>query len=202
MSERTTYNNFKIALLEKWHDRLVRCRVGTDFPVCKQAVKGVYCDVPAAGPLLTLAVNQPGFHVPGNTVTPACRCSGLGQDGRETSGEGLALDLSGSEDRPSIQGWYPGGKGSSATLPAQLDPSHPNPPHTSKGLFDWLVSVIPTAASVPPPTPGPLSWVGGGPEQSRAQVSWGPLGNSCTHPLLLHQCGPMSLSPVPVSGHP
>lgn len=143
MSKRAMYNNFKIALLEKWHNRLVRCRVGT-VSVCKTGSKEkltVMCL--QLVPCSLLAVEKPGLRV-GTHVTPACRCSGLGQDGRETSGAGLALDLSGSEDRPSIQGVYPGWKGSSATVPAQPDPSHPSPlprAHTNR-LFDWLVSVI------------------------------------------------------------
>ena len=73
MSKRTMFNNFKIALLEKWHNRIVRCRVGTDFQSVNQAVKEAYCDVPAAGPLLTLAVDKPGLRVPGNTRAPSLK---------------------------------------------------------------------------------------------------------------------------------
>lgn len=57
--------------------------------------------------------------------------------------ECLALDLSGSEDRPS-KVWHPGWRDSLATPQAQPDASHQSPlppPHPNR-LFDWLVSVI------------------------------------------------------------
>ena len=77
-----------------------------------------------------------GTHVP-----PAWRCSGLGQDGRETSGEGLALDLSGSEDRPSIWGLVPRLEGqfchpSSSAGPLSPEPTPPThtPTHLPYGI--------------------------------------------------------------------
>ena len=83
------------------------------------------------------------FVCPETRMTTACVCSGSRQDGQDTRGECLALDLPGSEDRPS-KVWHPGCRDSPATPQAQPDASHqsPLPPPRPNRLFDWLVSVI------------------------------------------------------------